>query len=442
MSDNLLTDCSFADTEIHPKLVDALQSAGFTYCSPIQAKVIPFLVDHQDVQAQSQTGTGKTLAFLCGLFHHLLLDQQEGQLVARDYTKALVIAPTRELANQIYADAVAINRFLGFKLGIVYGGEEPVRQINRLKGGNDILIATPGRVIDFYRSHVVHFSKVRYVVLDEADRMFDLGFIRDIRYIFKHLPRPTSRLSMLFSATLDFKVQELAYEYMNSPVMLSTSDQNHKTADSVQEELFFPSLEDKIPLLLTLIEEEWPDKAIVFTNTRVAAERVFAYLEADDLRAGLLIGTLPQGVRNRTVQSFLNGDIDFLVATDVASRGLHFPEVSHVFNFDLPDDCEDYVHRIGRTGRAGHSGKSISFACEKYVCNLEKIESYIRHKIPVSEYNEDNLITDIKLPANFSSLSDSRSGRPLKSHRGKSQGKHTFKHNSTFRRKTNFKKSH
>ncbi|MBQ8708578.1 MAG: DEAD/DEAH box helicase [Succinivibrionaceae bacterium] len=395
MSDTLLTDCSFADTGLHPQLVTALEALGFTRCSHIQSKVIPLLVSHRDVQGQSQTGTGKTLAFLAGIFHHLILDREEERLGQRNYTKALVIAPTRELAKQIYSDAVAVNRSLGFRVGIVFGGEDLDAQARRLKDGNDLLIATPGRVIDFWRSHVVHFSRIRYVVLDEADRMFDLGFIKDIRFIFRHLPSPDRRLSMLFSATLSYRVQELAYEHMDDPVSVSATEENHVTADSVSEEMFYPSQEDKIPLLLTLIEEEWPDKAMIFTNTRHAAEEVAAYLEADELRAGLLIGSMPQSARNRTVKAFMDGELDFLVATDVASRGLHFPNVSHVFNYDLPEDPEDYVHRIGRTGRAGSTGCAISFACEKYVGNLEKIEEYIRHKIPASEYDGDSLIRDI-----------------------------------------------
>ena len=392
MSENLLTGCTFASTGLHPQLVAALSSLGFEHCTQIQSKVVPLLVSHQDVQGQSQTGTGKTLAFLTGIFHHLLLDREENRLSARDYTKALIVAPTRELAKQIYSDAEAVNRYLGFKVGIVYGGEDLEIQRKRLSQGNDILIATPGRVIDFYRSHVVHFSRIRYFVLDEADRMFDLGFIKDIRFIFRHLPAPDRRLSMLFSATLSYRVQELSYDFMNDPVSVSAAAADHVTADTVTEEMFFPSLDDKIPLLLTLIEEEWPDKAMVFTNTRACAERVFSYLEADELRAGLLIGSMPQSSRTRTVKQFMDGELDFLVATDVASRGLHFPKVSHVFNYDLPDDCEDYVHRIGRTGRAGETGKAISFACEKYVCNLERIEEYIRHKIPVSDYDPDALM--------------------------------------------------
>ncbi len=412
MSENLLTNCTFADTGLNKRLVSVLNGLGFTHCSEIQSEVIPHLVSCHDVQGQSQTGTGKTLAFLSGIFHHLIIDRDEDRLGQWNYTKALIIAPTRELAKQIYSDAAAINRNLGFKIGIVFGGEDQEIQAKRLSQGNDILVATPGRVIDFYRSHVVHFSKIRYVVLDEADRMFDLGFIRDIRFIFRHLPRPEKRLSMLFSATLSYRVQELAYDFMNDPVSINASQPAHVTADTVSEEIFFPSLEDKIPLLLSLIEEEWPDKAIVFVNTRRGAEILAAYLEADELRAGLLIGTMPQSKRNSTVKKFMDGELDFLVATDVASRGLHFPEVSHVFNYDLPEDPEDYVHRIGRTGRAGSTGKAISFACERYICNLEKIEAYISHKIPVSEYNPDSLmeVPQIEEVTHYSSSGERRSG--------------------------------
>lgn len=410
MSEKLLTSTAFADTGLHPDVVTALNSLGYEYCSPIQAQCIPELVMGHDVEGQAQTGTGKTLAFLSAIFHHLVIAREDGDMGARAYAKALVVAPTRELAVQIHADAEALNRFLNFRLGLAYGGEPTEVQERKLRGGCDLLIGTPGRLIDFFKSRVIHFSRVEMVVLDEADRMFDMGFIRDIRFILNRLAPAENRLSMLFSATMSFKVQELAYEHMRSPIPIKVESSRGVVADTVAEEMFYPSNEDKMTLLLTLIEDEWPDKAIVFANTRATAERIQAYLIADGHRSGLLIGSLEQRIRQRTLDAFAAGDLDFLVATDVAARGLHIPDVSHVFNYDLPEDCEDYVHRIGRTGRAGKSGKAISFACERYVINLERIEEYIGHKIPVSKYDPNALLDDI--PEVFIKPSASRESGP------------------------------
>jgi ATP-dependent RNA helicase RhlB len=235
------------------------------------------------------------------------------------------------------------------------------------------------------------------VVLDEADRMFDLGFIKDIRFLFRRMPVPSQRLNMLFSATLSLRVQELAYEHMNQPEHVQIEPEQ-MTGQRIKEELFYPSNEDKMLLLLTLFEEEWPDKAIVFANTKHVCEEVHGWLETDGHRVGLLTGDVPQKKRMKILEDFTKGTLDILVATDVAARGLHIPDVTHVFNYDLPDDCEDYVHRIGRTGRAGKSGHSISFACEDYAFNLPGIEEYIRHPIPMSKYDRQALLEDVVAP--------------------------------------------
>jgi len=234
-------------------------------------------------------------------------------------------------------------------------------------------------------------------VLDEADRMFDLGFIKDIRYMFRKMPPATERLSMLFSATLSFRVKELAFEHMNEPESVEVAP-GQKTNIRISEELFYPSNEDKMALLQTLIEEEWPDKAIIFANTKHVCEKLHDHLAADKIRVGLLTGDVIQKKRLKILEGFTAGDIDILVATDVAARGLHIPSVTHVFNYDLPDDCEDYVHRIGRTGRAGATGHAISFACEDSVFNLPAIEDYIEHPLPVSKYDPDALLTDLPRP--------------------------------------------
>jgi ATP-dependent RNA helicase RhlB len=307
------------------------------------------------------------------------------------------MAPTRELAIQIHRDAKEMAKSTGLRLSVVYGGEGYESQRLELEAGVDILIGTCGRLLDYMKQGVYNLSNIEVVVLDEADRMFDLGFIKDIRYMFNRMPAATERLSMLFSATLSFRVKELAFEHMNEPESVEIAPEQ-KTNTRISEELFYPSNEDKMRLLQTLIEEEWPEKAIIFANTKHVCEKVYAHLEIDNIRVGLLTGDVPQKKRLKILEQFSAGELDILVATDVAARGLHIPSVSHVFNYDLPDDCEDYVHRIGRTGRAGATGHAISFACEGYVFNLPPIETYIEHTLPVSKYNQDALLTDFPTP--------------------------------------------
>ncbi|GGF79884.1 ATP-dependent RNA helicase RhlB [Alteromonas lipolytica] len=391
-----LTETHFSDLPINTKVIDALNAANFTHCTPIQALSLPPLLEGNDIAGQAQTGTGKTMAFLVATFHHILsrAENPEGEKAG---PKAIIMAPTRELAVQIYNDAELLSKHTGLSLGLIYGGEGYQSQRDTLEEGVDIIIGTTGRILDYYKQGVFSLENIQVAVLDEADRMFDLGFIKDIRFLFRRMPPAANRLSMLFSATLSYRVQELAYEHMNNPTHVQVEAQQ-MTASRVSEELFYPSDDDKIKLLLTLMEEEWPDKAIVFANTKHGCERVADWLEADGHRVGLLSGDVPQKKRLGILEDFTGGNLDILVATDVAARGLHIEAVTHVFNYDLPDDPEDYVHRIGRTGRAGKSGVAISFACEKYALNLPGIESYIQHAIPVTEYVQDALLDDITPP--------------------------------------------
>jgi ATP-dependent RNA helicase RhlB len=307
------------------------------------------------------------------------------------------MAPTRELAIQIHRDAIEMAKSTGLRLGIVYGGEGYESQRQELQNGVDILIGTCGRLIDYLKQDIYNLSHIEVIVLDEADRMFDLGFIKDIRYMFRKMPPAAERLSMLFSATLSFRVKELAFEHMDDPESVEVAPEQ-KTNKRISEELFYPSNEDKMGLLQTIIEEEWPEKAIIFANTKHVCEKVYDHLSADKIRVGLLTGDVIQKKRLKILEDFTSGALDILVATDVAARGLHIPSVTHVFNYDLPDDCEDYVHRIGRTGRAGASGHAISFACEDSVFNLPAIEDYIEHLLPVSKYDPDALLTDLPKP--------------------------------------------
>ncbi|WP_188696183.1 ATP-dependent RNA helicase RhlB [Bowmanella pacifica] len=388
-----LTETHFSDLPMHADVVNALSAANFQHCTPIQALSLPPLLEGRDVAGQAQTGTGKTIAFLTATFHHLLTHPQSEKAQPR----AIIMAPTRELAVQIHKDAELLSKHTGLSLGLIYGGEGYQSQRETLEKGVDIIIGTTGRIIDYYKQGIFSLANIQVAVLDEADRMFDLGFIKDIRYLFRRMPAPSERLSMLFSATLSMRVQELAYEHMNSPVHVQVEPEQ-MTASRVKEELFYPSNDDKMLLLLTLLEEEWPEKAIVFANTKHSCENVFDWLKADGHRVGLLSGDVPQHKRLRILDGFSKGQLDVLVATDVAARGLHIEKVTHVFNYDLPDDAEDYVHRIGRTGRAGKSGHAISFACEKYALNLPAIEEYIRHIIPVTDYDHSALLEDVKAP--------------------------------------------
>ncbi|MCM2678244.1 ATP-dependent RNA helicase RhlB [Echinimonas agarilytica] len=394
MSKTHLSETRFNDFELHPKVLSALVDKGFEYCTPIQAQTLPLALTGKDVAGQAQTGTGKTIAFLAATYHHLMTTPAREERPINN-PRAVIVAPTRELVIQIHNDAQLMAEHTDVKLQVVYGGEGYDIQRQRLQQGVDILVGTTGRLIDYLKQGVINLDDVQVMVLDEADRMFDLGFIKDIRFLMRRLPEADKRLNLLYSATLSYKVRELAYEHMNEPTHVHIEPER-KTAEQIKEELFYPSNPDKMPLLLTLFEEEWPDKAIVFGNTKHGCEKIWGALAGEEHRVGLLTGDVPQRKRIKILEQFTNGELDILVATDVAARGLHIPLVTHVFNYDLPDDAEDYVHRIGRTGRAGQSGHAISFACEQYAINLPAIESYLGHEVPVTQYDSSCLLDDIK----------------------------------------------
>ncbi|MGL5007249.1 MAG: ATP-dependent RNA helicase RhlB [Plesiomonas sp.] len=396
MSKTHLTEQKFADFGLHPDVLHALAQQGFQHCTPIQALALPYSLAGRDIAGQAQTGTGKTLAFLTSTFHHLLT-HPAGEQHQKNQPRALIMAPTRELAVQIHADAQLLAQTTGLRLGLAYGGDGYDKQLKTLEAGVDILIGTTGRIIDYQKQNIINMGAIQVMVLDEADRMFDLGFIKDIRYLLRRMPKPDQRLNMLFSATLSYRVRELAFEYMHNAEYVEVEPEQ-KTGHRIKEELFYPSNEEKMRLLQTLLEEEWPDRSIIFANTKYRCEQIWGHLAADGHRVGLLTGDVAQKKRLRILDDFTKGNLDILVATDVAARGLHIPLVTHVFNYDLPDDCEDYVHRIGRTGRAGESGHSISFACEEYALNLPNIEAYVEHSIPVSKYDSEALLTELPAP--------------------------------------------
>ena len=377
----------FIQFALDERLLRVLDEIGFKNCTPIQSECLPLILDGCDVAGQAQTGTGKTAAFLLSAFHFLLSRQPENNSNLR----ALIIAPTRELAIQIHKDAKVFNQYCGLRLGLVYGGIDYEKQRASLVDGVDVLIGTPGRLIDYFKQGVFSFKKVEIVVLDEADRMFDLGFISDIRYILRRMPKPEKRLNMLFSATLSYRVMELAYEHMNSPTLVKINPEQ-VTADKVTQLLFHVANDEKVSLLLGLLKRMNPSRTIVFVNTKRVAENVWAYLEGNGIHAAVLSGDVPQKKRQKLFNEFSMGDLKILVATDLAARGLHIPDVSHVFNYDLPQNPEDYVHRIGRTARAGASGDAVSFACEDYVYSLMDIESFIGYAIPTVSITENMLV--------------------------------------------------
>jgi ATP-dependent RNA helicase RhlB len=294
------------------------------------------------------------------------------------------------LAVQIHSDALGIGKHTGLKLAIVFGGVDYEKQRRNLEEGVDVLIGTPGRIIDYFKQHVFDLRHIEVAVMDEADRMFDLGFIKDIRFLLRRLPHPEQRLTMLFSATLSHRVMELAYEHMNNPELIRI-EPDKMTVDRVTQVLYFPSTEEKIPLLMGLLRRIEARRTMVFVNTKRIAEVLERTLTANGFVAQALSGDVPQNKRLKMMRDFHDGEIAVLIATDVASRGLHIPDVSHVFNFDLPNDAEDYVHRIGRTARAGAEGDAISFGCEEYAISLPDIERYIGHQIPRASISPSDL---------------------------------------------------
>jgi len=396
MSDKPLTDITFSSFELHPALLSGLEAAGFTRCTPIQALTLPVTLPGRDVAGQAQTGTGKTLAFLVTVINRLLSRPALAERKPED-PRALILAPTRELAIQIHKDAVKFGADLGLKFALVYGGVDYDKQRALLQAGADVIIATPGRLIDYVKQHkVVSLHACEVCVLDEADRMFDLGFIKDIRFLLRRMPACTERQTLLFSATLSHRVLELAYEHMNDPEKIVVESE-YITNSKVRQLMYYPADDEKIPLLLGLLSRSEGARTMVFVNTKAFVERVARALDRAGYRVGVLSGDVPQKKRESLLKKFQAGQLELLVATDVAARGLHIDGVSHVYNYDLPFDAEDYVHRIGRTARLGAEGDAISFACERYAMSLPDIEAYIEQKIP-SEPVTRELMTSLPRP--------------------------------------------
>ena len=409
MSDNHLSELRFDSLALTESIQAGIRDAGFEFCTPIQATAMPIALKGKDVAGQAQTGTGKTAAFLVATFEKLLAS--DPQVEGQQQPRAFMLAPTRELAIQIAKDAELLGKHTNFKVGLAYGGTGYEQQRKTIQDGVDILIGTPGRIIDYFKQGVFKLDQVEVAVLDEADRMFDLGFIKDIRYLLRRLPDPDKRLNMLFSATLSMKVMELAYEHMNEPELIRI-EPDKVTADRVRQAVFFPSNEDKLPLLVGLIREMGEGRIMVFVNMKREAEKLGDYFAVNGIQAAAISGDVPQNKRMRMLLEFQKGELQVLIGTDVASRGLHIPDVQYVINYDLPQDAEDYVHRIGRTARAGKSGDAVSFGCETYAVSLPDIEAYIGHKIPVANYDPTILPKLVKPKFRPRKPSGGRGGKP------------------------------
>ena len=393
MSENHLSELRFDSLPLDERIQMGIRDAGFEFCTPIQANTLPIALEGRDVAGQAQTGTGKTAAFLIAAFQRLLDKAPDPD--RKRQPRLFALAPTRELAVQIANDAEVLGKHTGLKIALAYGGTDYEKQRKTLQDGVDLLIGTPGRIIDYFKQGVFKLDQVEVAILDEADRMFDLGFIKDIRYLLRRLPDPDKRLNMLFSATLSQRVMELAYEHMNEPELIRI-EPDKVTADGVRQAIFYPSNEDKMPLLVGLVREMGEGRIMIFVNMKREAERVHDLLTANGIQSAAISGDVPQNKRLRMLMDFQAGKLPVLIGTDVASRGLHIPDVHYVINYDLPQDAEDYVHRIGRTARAGASGDAISLGCETYVITLPEIEAYIGHKIPVANYDPDDLPEIVK----------------------------------------------
>ncbi|MCK5727412.1 MAG: DEAD/DEAH box helicase [Thiotrichaceae bacterium] len=424
MNNDHLSKQAFSDLSLHPLILSSLNEAGFEYCTPVQEETLKYTLKGTDVTGQAQTGTGKTGAFLIPAFNRLLECREQAEPKVGE-VGCLIIAPTRELAIQIAHDAETLGKNTGLKTALVYGGTAYEKQRRQFDEQVDILVGTPGRLIDYFKQNIFTLKSVEVLILDEADRMFDLGFINDIRFIMRRMSPPKKRLNMLFSATLSQRVLELAYDHMNNPEKIEIIGET-VSAKNIEQTVYYPAISEKIPLLIGVIQTEQPFRTIVFVNTKRNAETIEAYLRANDIKAAMISGDVKQTKRQRILIDFESGQYAVLIATDVAARGLHIPDVSHVVNFDLPQLEEDYVHRIGRTARAGSSGKAISFACEDTAFYLPQIEKYIEMALPVEQIT-DELQPEIKKPAKVNRNFKAR-GRGGKPHHNKGNANHKRRH--------------
>jgi len=380
----------FSEFDLDDQIIQALEEAGYSECMPVQEQTLAHTIKGKDVFVQSQTGTGKTAAFLVSIFALL-----RGELNGK---KALIIAPTRELAVQIEKEAILLGHNLGFNICSFYGGVGYGRQEHHLAQGVDIMIGTPGRILDFKKSGKINFKEIGIFVIDEADRLFDMGFLPDITKMLKSLNAECK--IMLFSATLSREVRMIAREYMDNPAEVELCPEK-VTVDAITQELYHVSKSEKMNLLLGILKKENPRTALIFTNMKDQARVVAERLRHNGFSCEHLSGDLPQKKRSRIVDEIKEGKISLLIATDVAARGIHIDDLDLVINYDIPEHCENYVHRIGRTARAGKTGKAVSLACEDYVHGLKSVEQFIGFKIPVMFADSDLYLQDSSAGISF-----------------------------------------
>ncbi|AJQ94942.1 ATP-dependent RNA helicase RhlB [Gynuella sunshinyii] len=371
----------FHDLDLPLPLMHAIHDLGFEYCSPIQAMSLPATLDGEDCIGKAQTGTGKTAAFLItvitDLLDHPLTEQYDSE------PRALILAPTRELALQIAEDAKLLTRYTDLKIATLVGGMDFEKQQRRIQKRVDIVVATPGRLIDFVRRKAIFLDQIEILVIDEADRMLDMGFIPDVKSIERSTPMKDNRQTLLFSATFSDDVINLAERWTRNALKFEIEPEV-KTAEAVEQTIYLLSTDEKYPVLKQVLKDGEVDRVMIFANRRDLVKDLFERLKKDSIDCLMLSGEVPQGKRLKTLDQFKQGLVKVLVATDVAGRGIHVEGVSHVINYTLPEDPEDYVHRIGRTGRAGAKGKSISFACEDDSFQIPALEKYIGHKLELS----------------------------------------------------------
>jgi len=406
--------------DIDPLVQQGVQDAGFNSCTPVQEKILPIALAGKNIAAQSQTGTGKTATFLVALFNRLLRSGGTSQK-GKQQPRALIMAPTRELVVQIHQEANLLGGHTDLVVQAIFGGIDYEKQREALRQHDiDIIIATPGRLIDYLKQKIFNLKSIEVLIIDEADRMFDLGFIPDLRFILRRCSPYNKRQSLLFSATLSYRVMELAYEHLDITESIVITP-NQLAAENIEQCLYHVGKKEKIPLFFGLLAKENPERTLVFCNTKRMAEILVDYLKVNHYPAAALTGDVPQKKRLAILERFKKKDITILVATDVASRGLHIDNVTHVVNFDLPQDAEDYVHRIGRTARVGASGKAISLASEDDAFYLEPIETLVG-KVDILWAEDDDFHTNIRRPRRHQPTDKKPTSKATRRPTGKSHG--------------------
>jgi ATP-dependent RNA helicase RhlB len=417
----LFSDVSFNEIELPEALRRAVADLGFSRLTRVQEEVLPLALGGRDVVAQAQTGSGKTAAYLLTLFARMLTTPRSSP---EQVPRALIVAPTRELAVQIATDAEGLSRHTELKHHVVFGGVDYRKQRDELAAGTDLLIGTPGRLIDYHKQRAYSLQQTEMVVIDECDRLFDMGFADDLHWILRRLPHPTKRQSLMFTATLSYRVMTLGWRQMNDPIEIIINPEQ-LTPETIKQELYHVSSREKLSLLLGLLDREGSSRTMVFANTRIQAKRLVDELRRHGYVCRALTGNVVQTKRLRVLDDFREGRISILVATDVASRGLHIEGVSHVINYDLPQDAEDYVHRVGRTARVGAEGKAISLACEDYVYSLDAIQKLVGFDIP-TVFADDALFRQV-LPPERRRRRDGGDQRPPRGRRRRQGGGQTAK---------------